>query len=180
MSCVCFYPSLHLSRIRRRRSSHSTKQCYINSLQRCARLPPAFYANLSTGNWSFTLSTTMFNCWTISTEGTSSAQGSDSSGGADPRPFPVELSRSIASAELPSVPIPMHGTPGDTVEACSRPLKGHTKITLVCICKMSRDFQRIRNVVQNGLAILGSANRENPSTWFYLKKRGSPLLERQI
>ena len=100
--------------MRRRRSSHSPKQCYITFLQRCARLPPAFYANLPTGNWSFTLSPTMVNCWTISTEGTSAAQGSDSSGGVDPSPSfasPVERPWSLASAELPSVPIPKNGKP---------------------------------------------------------------------
>ena len=50
--------------------------------------------------------------------------------------------------------------PGVVVQACLRPLKGHAKTALVCIKQMSWDPQSIRNVVQNGLAISGSANRE--------------------
>ena len=56
----------------------------------------------------------MVNCWTINTEGTSSAQGSYSSGGADPSPSfssPVKRPWSLASAERHSIPNPKHSTP---------------------------------------------------------------------
>ena len=135
---------------------------------RCALLYPAFNANLPTGNCRLTLSPAMVSCWTISIEGTSAAQESDSSGGADTSPsFPslVERPYSLFSAESHSIPITKHGTPRRCRTGMLKTSQRPRKNSIGLHSQNVQDSQSNRNVVLNGLAISGSAKLEEPSTW---------------
>ena len=183
MFCLCCYPSLHLSRMKRRWRCHSPKQCYTAYPQRFARLPPAFIQTCQLVNGA---SPYRPRC---SAAVPSVLRSPRLREGVIHQRMRIQVLLFLLLQSDPDLspvlsvnrfPIPEQGTTRSRLKGMlktsQRPRENSIGLHSQYVARLPKHPESCAEY----LAISGSANREQPSTWFEYKKRGSPLVEREF